>query len=176
MTQTLPVTAFSANGTVKAGEVIQVTGRSRLNLSSRGTILDGSAANIKFAGTVTEDVTLNGSGAGNLVIAGAGIFEANGQYNTTDTALASGDVVTLLGAASTLYQPNMFYHKQAFGLGTVKLPKLYSTDTVATTSDGMSIRVSKYSDGDTNQQKIRFDLLPAYATFNPFFAGQGFGV
>jgi hypothetical protein len=70
----------------------------------------------------------------------------------------------------------MFYHKQAFGLGTVKLPKLYEGDTIATTEDGMSIRVTKYSDGDANKQKIRFDLLPAYATFNPFFAGQGFGV
>ena len=129
-----------------------------------------------FSGTVTQDVTLDGSGAGNLTIAGAGINETNGQYNTTDTALQSGDVVTLLGSGSTLYQPNLFYHKQAFGLGTVKLPKLYSTDTIATTSDGMSIRVSKYSDGDANTQKIRFDLLPAYATFNPFFAGQGFGV
>jgi hypothetical protein len=69
----------------------------------------------------------------------------------------------------------MFFTKQAFGLGTVKLPKLYSTDTIATTSDGMSIRVSKYADGDANTQKIRFDLLPAYACFNPLFAGQGFG-
>ena len=175
MTQVLPVTAFTAAATVKAGEIIQVTGRNRLNLSSRGAILDGTASNILFAGTVTEDVTLDGSGAGNLTIAGAGINETNGQYNTTDTALQSGDVVTL-GSGSTLYQPNLFYHKQAFGLGTVKLPKLYSTDTIATTSDGMSIRVSKYSDGDANTQKIRFDLLPAYATFNPFFAGQGFGV
>jgi hypothetical protein len=50
------------------------------------------------------------------------------------------------------------------------------TDTIATTEDGMSIRITKYSDGDANTQKIRFDLLPAYATFNPFFAGQGFGV
>ena len=75
-----------------------------------------------------------------------------------------------------MYQPNLFYMKQAFGIGTVKLPKLYSTDTIATTSDGMSIRVSKYADGDANTQKIRFDLLPAYATFNPFMAGHGFGV
>ena len=139
-------------------------------------MLDATGAAIIFAGTVTEDVTLNGSGAGNVTVAGAAIYEANGQYNTTATAATSGDVVTLLGAASTLYQPNMFYHEQAFGVGTVKLPKLYSTDTVATTHDGMSIRVSKYSDGDANTQKIRFDLLPAYATFNPFFAGQGFGV
>jgi len=56
------------------------------------------------------------------------------------------------------------------------LPKFYSTDTIATTGDGMSIRVCKYSDGDANTQKVRFDCLPAYATFNPFMAGHGFGV
>jgi len=39
----------------------------------------------------------------------------------------------------------------------------------------MSIRISKYSSGDANSQKIRFDLLPAYACFNPMMSGQGFG-
>jgi len=53
---------------------------------------------------------------------------------------------------------------------------LYATDTVATTEDGFSIRISKYADGDSNQQKVRFDMLPAFACFNPFFGGQGFGV
>ena len=91
--------------------------------------------------------------------------------------MTSGDVITLLNAAaSTPYQPSMFYHKEAFGMGTVKLPKLFSTDTVTESVDGMSIRVSRYADGDANTQKVRFDLLPAFITFNPFFAGQGFGV
>ena len=120
-------------------------------------------------------VTIAGNAA-TIVVSGAAIYEANGQYNTVDAAPADGAVVTILGTAETVYQPNLFYTEQAFGLGTVKLPKLYSTDTVATTSDGMSIRVSKYSDGDSNTQKIRFDLLPAYAVFNPNFAGQGYGV
>ena len=175
MKQTLAVTGFSANATVKAGEILTITGRNRLNLSTRTQIVDGAGAAIIFCGVVTADVTLDASGAGNLVVAGAAIYEANGQYNTVASAPVSGDVVTLLGSASTVYQPAMFYHKQAFGLGTVKLPKLYMTDTVATTQDGMSIRVTKYSDGDANTQKIRFDLLPAYATFNPMFAGQAFG-
>jgi hypothetical protein len=109
-------------------------------------------------------------------VAGPAIYEANGQYNTVTAAPANGAVITIVSATATLYQPNLFYTKQAFGLGTVKLPKLYSTDTVATTSDGMSIRISKYSDGNANSQSIRFDLLPAYACFQPSFAGQGFGV
>jgi hypothetical protein len=176
MIQNLSVTGFTASATVKAGEIIQITGRNRLNISTRESILDATGAEILYSGVVTADVTLDGAGAGVLAVSGAAIQEANGQYNTVATAPISGDVVTLLGAASTVYQPNMFFHKQAFGLGTVKLPKLFSTDTVMRTEDGMSIRVSKYADGDSNTQKVRFDLLPAYATFNPFFAGQGFGV
>jgi hypothetical protein len=58
----------------------------------------------------------------------------------------------------------------------VKLPKLFSTDTLAVTEDGIAIRVSKYSDGDANSQKIRFDLLPAFACLNPFFAGKAWGL
>ena len=177
MIQSIPVTGFGAGAdTIKAGEIVQVTGRGRLNLSTRELILGATGSEILWSGTVTADVTLSG-GAGTLLVAGPAIIEANGQYNTVASALTSGDVITLLNAAaSTPYQPSMFYHKEAFGMGTVKLPKLFSTDTVTESVDGMSIRVSRYADGDANTQKVRFDLLPAFITFNPFFAGQGFGV
>jgi len=176
MTQSLAVTAFQANMVVKAGDMVTIASVNRLNLNTRQAMVNASGTNVAWTGVVTADVTLGSSGEGTLVVAGAAIYEATGQYNTVTAAPANGAVVTILSATATLYQPNLFYNKQAFGLGTVKLPKLYSTDTVATTSDGMSIRISKYSDGNANTQKIRFDLLPAYAVFNPMFAGQGFGV
>lgn len=176
MIQSLAVAGLQASGTVKAGEIVEVTGRYRLNLSTRDVVLGADGLPIKWRGVVTEDATLSGTGTGTLLVAGPAIREANGQYNTVDTALTSGDVITILNTAATLYQPNMFFHPDAFGIATVKLPKLYSTDTVGTTRDGFSIRVCKYADGDANTQKIRFDLLPAFACFNPFFAGQGFGV
>tara|TARA_R110000824_G_scaffold3490_1_gene16513 strand:+ start:2876 stop:4144 length:1269 start_codon:yes stop_codon:yes gene_type:complete len=176
MQQTLAVNAFQASMVIKAGDMVKVTGVNRLNISTRQPMIDAAGANVLWTGVVVADVTLSGTGTGNIVVAGPAIYEAAGQYNTVDAAPVITDVVTLSSAASTLYQPNLFYTKQAFGLGTVKLPKLYATDTVATTSDGMSIRVTKYSDGDSNTQKVRFDCLPAYATFNPFFSGQGFGV
>jgi len=177
MTQTLAVTGFGAGSdTIKAGEIVQITGRNRIGLATRSAFTNATGGQVLYSGVVTADVTLAG-GAGNLVVSGAGIFEANGQYNTTDTAIASGDVVTIIHpAASTVYQPNMFYHKQAFGVGSVPLKKLYATDTLATTKDGIQIRVCKYSDGDANKQKVRFDILPAYVCFNPFFAGHGYGV
>ena len=176
MTQSLAVTAFQANMVVKAGELVTIANVNRLNQSTRQAMVSATGSTIAWTGVVTADVTLGASGEGTLVVAGPAIYEANGQYNTVTAAPQSGAVITIVSATATLYQPNLFYTKQAFGMGTVKLPKLYSTDTVATTSDGMSIRISKYSDGNANSQQIRFDLLPAYACFDPSKAGQGFGV
>ena len=175
MTQTLSVTGFSANATIKAGDVVEVTGRYICNRRTRQRIFDASGNPLPWRATVTADVLLDGSGEGDIVVSGPALYEANGQYNNVSAALASGDVITVLGTTSALYQPNLWYHKNAFSVAFVKLPKLYSTDTIATTSDGISIRVSKYSDGDKNTQKIRFDLLPAFGCMNPFFAGHGYG-
>lgn len=174
--QTLPVTGFQINLPVKAGDRIAITGRYMLNQATRTPVFDASGAKVLFTATVAADVTLNGSGAGNITIIGPAIYEATGAYNTVDSAPVSGDVVTLLGAASTTYQPNLFWYKNAFGIGSVPIKKLYSTDTIATMEDGLQIRVSKYADGDKNKQKVRFDLHPAYACFNPFQAGHGWGV
>jgi hypothetical protein len=175
MTQVIGVTALQANLVVAAGETATFTGRNRLNLSTRQPILDENGATILFSGTVTEAVTLDGSGAGNITITGPAIFEANGQYNTVSSAIAAGDVITLGGAASTIIQPNLFWHKQAFSVGSVPIEKLYSTDTVATTEDGLQMRISYGSDFLANKQKVRIDFRPAYAALNPFFAGKGFG-
>ncbi|MBT5188127.1 MAG: hypothetical protein HOM01_15065 [Kordiimonadaceae bacterium] len=176
MTQVLAVTAFQANLVVAAGETITITGRNRLNLSTRQAVLDESGAVVVWSGTVTAEVTLDGSGAGNLTVTGPAIYEADGAYNTTDSAAVSGDVVTLSGSADTLYQPNLFWHKQAFSIGSVPIKKLHSTDTLATTEDGLQFRVSRGVGFLENQQKVRVDFRPAYGVMNPFFAGQGFGV
>ena len=175
MTQVLAVAGFGAGtDTINVGEIVQVTGRNRLNLSTKEVILDETGSEILWTATVVVGTALTG-GAGNITVTGPAISETDGQYDTVDTPLTSGDVITLLGTEDTNYQPSLFFHKQAFTLATVKLPKLFSTDTTVTTEDGFSIRVSKYADGDANKQKVRFDLLPAFGVLNPFFAGQGFG-
>lgn len=173
MTQVFKVTAFTASLEVQAGEIIEVTGVNRINLNTKKTFLDGAGAAVLFRAVVTAAVTLNGSGAGDLVMAGPGLFETGGAYNTTDVAIANGDVVTLLGTGSTAYQPNLFFHKNAFGIGSVPQTKLFATDTIATTKDGLQIRVSQGSDIVGNAQIVRFDIIPAYSVLNPFFAGQG---
>lgn len=174
MTQSVAVDGFTSDFTIKAGEIVEITGKYHLSLSTREIALGANGAPIKFRGVVTADAAIT-SGSGTLVITGPAIQESNGQYNTIDTALADGDVVTILGADDTVYQPSLFYHKQAIALATVKLPKLDSKDTVATTSDGFSIRLTRDSDSTKNTHSVRFDLLPAMGVLNPFFGGQGYG-
>ena len=174
MTQVLAVDGFESGLQVRVGETVTIAGRYRLNLNTRKPIIDENGNRILWSGTVTTAVTLTG-GAGNLTVTGPAIYEATGAFNTVDSAPLDGDVVTLLGAVSSIYQPNLFWHKQAFSIGSVPIKKLYSTDTIATTSDGLQIRVSYGVGFLENQQKIRVDFRPAYAALNPFFAGKGFG-
>lgn len=175
MQQTLSLSGFEANLVIKAGEIVQIAGRNRLNQATRKPIIDGSGNNVLFTGVVQSEVTLDGSGAGTIVVSGPAIYEATGPYNTTDSAAVSGDVVTLLGSASTLVQPNLFWHPDAFTIASVPIKKLKSTDTVVTTKDGLQIRCSYDSDVIKNQQIVRFDFRPAYGVLNPFFSGQSFG-
>jgi hypothetical protein len=174
MIQTWSVDGFGAfAGSIPAGTVVEVTGRNRLNLSTRQPIRDASGAAVKFRGIVAADSANFVAGAGTITVAGPAIYEAAGAYNTTDTALVDTDVVTILGTDATTYQPNLFWHPDALCLASVPIKKLHSTDTIATTADGLQMRVSKYSDGDANKQTVRFDLHPAYGAMNPFFGGHG---
>jgi len=174
MTQSLAVENFGTfTGTIVAGTQVKITGRNRLNLSTREPIInDGSS--VVFTATLAADASLT-SGAGTFVITGPGIYEASGAYNTTDSAIVDTDVITILGADATTYQPNLFWHPDAFTIASVPIKKLHSTDTLMTTADGIQMRISKYSDGDANSQTVRFDIHPAFGSLNPFFAGQGFG-
>jgi len=178
MTQSIPITAIGTISAqdIVAGTIVEVTGRNHVNISTKNPVTDATGTAVKWRGVVTEDATLT-SGAATLTVTGPAIWETGiaGAYNTTDTAVATSDVITILGTTATAYQPNMFWHPDALCLASVPIKKLHSTDTLATTADGLQIRVSKYSDGDANKQTVRFDLHPAFGVMNPMFGGQGFG-
>jgi len=175
MQQTIIVDGFGTfGGTLPAGSVVQIGAAedtALLNQSTRNAALDGAGANIPWRGVTVSDAAFT-SGAATLVVSSPAIFEANVAYNTVNNVIEDDDVLDILTEGAT-FSPNLFYHPQAFSMASVKLPKLFSTDTTVTTEDGFSLRVSKYADGDANQQKVRFDLLPAFATLNPWFAGHG---
>lgn len=173
---TVALTGLTATtGTVNVGDMLQFDATTLLNQQNKSSLFNGGVS-IPFTGTVITGGTADGSGDLTVVISGAPIFDAsNPQYNTVSRAITSGDDVTILGTASTIYKPSLFYNEMAFGLGSVELPKLHSIDSSVVNAEGFSIRVHKYSDGDANKQMVRFDLLPSFCVFNPFMMGKLYG-
>jgi hypothetical protein len=178
MVQTIAVTGFTASSTIKAGEVIELTGRYHVNPRNGNILMDETGARILWRWTVVSDVTLSGAGAGNVTVTNAAIYDAasNNQYDNISSAPTSGDVITILGSASTVYKPNLAYHEDAFSFATVQLPKLYATDLVYQSFDGLTFRASRFSDGLANKNILRVDLMPAFGVSNPMHAVRCYGV
>lgn len=162
--------------TMKAGDQLEFATAYWLNQQSKQQLVKNGSP-IKFTATVLTDATAVGADI-TVTVSGAAIVDAsNVQYNTVSAAIAAGMVVSVKGAASTTYKPNLFYNEKAIAMGTVELPKLHSLDSAVMSSPrtGLSIRVHKYSDGRANKQMMRFDVLPAFSILNPHMCGQFFG-
>ena len=169
-------------GTILPGDVIRVTAASGsvdwLNQQTKQPFTNELGAFVKWTGTVVTGGTADGSGNLTVVVTGPSIFDAAAPaYNSVTQAIASGDQIEVITAAlaSGVTQPNLFYHKDAFGLCSVKLKPLKGWDSTVVNHKGFSIRLTNFSDATKNTHGWRFDLLPAFAAFNPYMAGRFFG-
>lgn len=169
---TIELKSFAAGETVKAGTQLKFPATYMLNQENKTAIVRGSTQ-VPFVGTVTTDATADGAGDVTVTISGAPIYDAtNPQYNTVSRAILINDVVTVLGTASTLYKPSLFYTKGFFGMGTVQLPKLNGWDSSVVNNEGFSLSATLSSDPITRRQAVRIDVLPTFCCFNPFMGGQ----
>jgi len=158
--------------TITAGTQLEFPATYLLNMQNKQRLVKNGAA-IPFVGTVLTDATSDAGGAVTVTISGAPIYDAtNSQYNTVHRAITAGDTVTILGTASATFKPSLAYAKSAFGMATIKLPKLDGWESNVATYKGLSFRATKSSDPTTGKMALRMDLLPAFATFNPHLAAQ----
>src|SRR5690606_6511215 len=154
MIQSISVSGLTASVDIVAGSTVQVTGRYHVNPRTQQLILDETGAPIPWRWTVTADATTSSTGAVTLLVTNAAIFDAasNNHYDNISEPPVQNNVVTILEGASTTYKPNLFYHKDAFSFATISLPKLYATDAVYSTADGLTFRLSRFSEGLKNKQ------------------------
>lgn len=173
----LDLTGFTTTtGTLTAGTTLSFPASSLVNMRNRKTLFK-SGSKIALTLTVLPDTdgsttyTADGSGDITAQVSGAAIFETgvDAAFNTVDVPLTSGDTVTILETASTVYRPSLAYCEGFVGMGSVVLPKLHATDSMIMNHKGSSIRVHKFSDGAANKNRYRFDILPTFACFNPFW-------
>ncbi len=177
MQMTVTLTGASLAGkAVAVGDQIQFTATSWINQQTKQPLVRNGAA-VPFTATVTAAATAVGNDI-TCVLSIAGVFDSsNPQFNTVNRQITAGDAVVLLGAASTVYKPNIFMHEKAIAMGTVELPKLQNWDSSVFTSasSGLSMRATMSSDPITNVQGVRIDILPAFAALVPHACGQFFG-
>lgn len=120
---------------------------------------------------VNSDATSDGTGNATISISPAII--TSGPYQTVDAAPADNAAITVRGTASTAYAQNLMYHKNAFALVTCPLEMPDGAAFKAIESDnGLSVRVVKDYDIDTDEDIIRLDILYGIKTIYPDLASR----
>lgn len=124
---------------------------------------------------VTADVTSSGGGAATIPIAGPGglgIIVA-GPFQTVTVSPANSAAITVQGASGVSSPRGMIFHKEAFVLVCADLPLPNGVDMRERKSDkhlGLSIRLVRAYDINTDRFPLRLDILYGVATLYPEFA------
>jgi hypothetical protein len=162
--QTINIDGVGAAGTIKKGEIFTLAGVFAINPRSK------VAYPYLQDFTVTADATADGSGVVNgLAIAPAII--TTGAFQTVSAAPADNAVVTFRGTASTNYQQNLMFHRNAFSLAVVPLVMPEGAVNGSRKSHkGVSVRVVPYFDGTNDISNWRLDVLYGYRATQPGLA------
>jgi hypothetical protein len=123
---------------------------------------------------VLADVTLNGSGAGDLTVAAT--YSANHALATVNSLPGNSKAVVFVGAASTAYPQNLVYHKDAITFATADLLLPQGVDMAArAVHNGISLRVVRQYDINNDRMPCRIDVLYGFSTIRPQMACRIWG-
>lgn len=174
-TQSLITDGWTASTAVlKAGDVFTIAGVKAVNpVPGEGTTGKTVMPYLQQF-TVISDATSDGTGNATLTISPAII--TSGPFQTVDAAPADNAAITVLGTASTAYPQNLGFHKNAFALVTCPLQMPDGAAFKAREShNGLSIRVVKDYDIDTDEDVIRLDILYGRKAIYPDLACRLWG-
>jgi hypothetical protein len=158
----LSLTGGSA--TIKKGDVLTVAGVYMVNPEN------GQSTGILQPFVVTADVTMSGTTSVGVSptpkLASATV--ADGNINRVPTG---SDAVVWFGATASVGPQNMAYHQDAFTLGTADLELPKGVDFGARENyDGISMRIVRAYDVNSDQFPCRIDVLGGWATLRPELA------
>lgn len=93
-----------------------------------------------------------------------------GPYKTVDTLPTAGAAVNVVGTQGEPYPVNLAFHKNAFALVMVPLPKPQGVWGATVMDEGYSIRIVKDYDIDLDDEVCRLDVLYGTKTLYPELA------
>jgi len=165
---TIAITGAGNDDTIKAGDVFTVAGCYAVNPQTREST--GSL----FQFVALADVTLNGSGAGNVTV--APIYTAASALATVDSFPASGAAVVFVGAAGIQYAQNMVYHRDAIAFATADLLLPQGVDMASrAVHNGISLRIVRQYNINDDVLPTRVDILYGYGAIRPQMAARIWG-
>lgn len=169
-TTTLNIDGATSATTVKAGDIITLSGVYAVHPESK--------ANTGRLQTfvVQADVTLTTAATGyDVVVKPAMIYGAGNAFQNcvlSGVANSDGLTVTRIGAASTAFAQDLFFHKDAFAIATVDLEDVseYGAQCARAVSDSISMRFVQQYDSVNDKVIGRFDVLWGFAPLLPELA------
>lgn len=149
----------STTGILKAGDVFTIAGVFAVNpVPGEGTTGKTVLPYLQQFTVLADADSGASTGPATLTISPAII--TSGPFQTVSAAPADNAAITVLGTGGTAYPQNLGFHKNAFALVTVPLQMPDGAAFKARESDnGLSVRVIKDYDIDTDEDIIRLDVL-----------------
>ena len=157
----------SLSGTLTAGTVFTIPNVYAVNPQSR-----------QSTGVLRNFVVTAAAGAGStsLTVFPTPVFSGQFQNVTSTTGTIPTGTATILsgnsGTAAT-YSQSLAYHRDAFALGTADLLLPQGVDMAGRASaDGLSIRLVRQYDINSDQLPTRLDVLYGFSTIYPELAAR----
>lgn len=165
---TISITGAGNAATVKAGDVFTVADCYAVNPQTR----ESTGALKQFV--VLADVTLDGSGAGDLTV--APIYSASQALATVDALPGNSKAIVFVGGSGVQYPQNLVYHKDAIAFATADLMMPQGVDMASRqVHNGISMRIVRQYDINNDRMPCRVDVLYGYSAIRPEMAVRLWG-
>ena len=162
---TFTLAVSSTSGTLTAGTVFTIPGVYAVNPQSRQST--GALRNFVITTTAAGSST-------SLTIFPVPVFSGQFQNVTSSTGTIPSGTATILSGASgsaATYAQSLAFHRDAFAFGTADLILPQGVDMAGRASaDGVSIRLVRQYDINSDQLPCRLDVLYGWSTVYPELA------
>lgn len=155
----------SAAQRLNRGDVFTITGVNMVNIQSK-----------QITGTLQQFVVTapaSSDSGGNLTITFQPPMISTGAYQNIDALPANNAPITVVGASAVTSPQGLAFHKEAFTFACADLLEPNGVDMAKRMADpdlGLSIRVVRAYDINTDRFPCRCDLLGGWATLRPQLA------
>jgi hypothetical protein len=162
-TDVLHIDGATNNGTFKAGDVFTISDVYEVNPVTKAPL------SFLKCFTVMEDTTFSGT-EGDLTISPPLILSGAHKNAHLSTGTVEDNTVTWLNLGTASRQ-NLMFHRNAFALAMVPMPKPDGAMNVTRKSfKGLSARLIPYYDGTNDISNWRFDILYGVKAIDPRLA------